>query len=168
MPAIGAVLYHQKLTLDERYRLVRSWSSTDETTAEDKEAYRATVLVSTLVLAGVGLNLIAANHAIITDLAYTASHQKQGFGRIHRSGQTRKTNCYLLWTTDNKPEANIKARQDGRSDVQEETLRINTLQARMTELEEADRERQRVRAQTRRLEQASRREREFYNNNDMV
>jgi hypothetical protein len=122
------------LSLPDRNKLIRSWSGI--TTAnkgntdaiEDETAFKATVLVSTLAVAGVGLNLTAANHCIITDLAFTTGEHIQGFGRIHRTGQLRDTKLWGLWMSDNGPEARFKMRQDSRKNIQDSAWSVTALQ----------------------------------------
>jgi SNF2 family DNA or RNA helicase len=47
-------------------------------------------------LGGTGINLIAANHVVITQKFWNMNEQKQAIARIHRIGQRRKPTAWIL------------------------------------------------------------------------
>ena len=56
------------------------------------------VFVTTTKIGGTGLNLVAANHAVILQKPWVLNEQRQAFGRIVRLGQMRQPHCWLLNT----------------------------------------------------------------------
>ena len=57
---------------------------------------RCAVFLTTTKVGGTGLNLVAANHAVILQKPWVLNEQRQAFGRIVRLGQTRQPHCWLL------------------------------------------------------------------------
>ena len=53
-------------------------------------------MLASLKAAGVGLNLVAASHVIITDPWWNPFIEDQAIGRAHRLGQTRPVTVYRL------------------------------------------------------------------------
>ena len=54
------------------------------------------VFLTTMKLGGTGLNLMAANHAIILQKPWVLNEQRRAFGQIVRLGQTCQLHCWLL------------------------------------------------------------------------
>jgi SNF2 family DNA or RNA helicase len=61
---------------------------------------QVTVLLVSLKAAGVGLNLFAASHVIITDPWWNPFMEDQAIGRAHRIGQTCPVTVYRLVVKD--------------------------------------------------------------------
>ena len=57
---------------------------------------RCAVFLTTTKVGGTGLNIVAANHAVILQKPWVLNEQRQAFGRIVRLGQTRQPHCWLL------------------------------------------------------------------------
>ena len=57
-----------------------------------------TVFITTTKIGGTGLNLVAANHAVVLQKPWVLNEQRQAFGRIVRLGQMREPHCWLLNT----------------------------------------------------------------------
>lgn len=57
---------------------------------------RCRVMLMTVGKGGRGLTLTEANHVIVLEPGYTPSNIAQAFGRVHRIGQRKKCNGYLL------------------------------------------------------------------------
>jgi hypothetical protein len=56
------------------------------------------VFITTTKLGGTGLNLVAANHAVVLQKPWVLNEQRQAFGRIVRLGQKRVPHTWLLNT----------------------------------------------------------------------
>jgi hypothetical protein len=56
------------------------------------------VFVTTPKVGGTGLNLTAANHAVITQKFWVLNEQRQAFARVARLGQNRVPHTWLLNT----------------------------------------------------------------------
>jgi hypothetical protein len=59
------------------------------------------VFVTTPTVGGTGLNLTAANHAVITQKFWVLNEQRQAFARVVRLGQNRVPHTWLLNTGPN-------------------------------------------------------------------
>jgi hypothetical protein len=59
------------------------------------------VFVTTPKVGGTGLNLTAANHAVITQKFWVLNEQRQAFARVVRLGQNRVPHTWLLNTGPN-------------------------------------------------------------------
>jgi hypothetical protein len=59
------------------------------------------VFITTTKIGGTGLNLVAANHAVILQKPWVLNEQRQAFGRIVRLGQMRKPHTWLVNTGPN-------------------------------------------------------------------
>lgn len=55
-----------------------------------------TVMLASLMAAGVGINLLGGCNVIICDLWWNPSVENQAAGRVHRIGQTEEVNVYRL------------------------------------------------------------------------
>ena len=71
---------------DDRTELMNEFQSTGQ----------CAVFLNTTKVGGIGLNLVAANHAVILQKPWVLNKQRQAFGRIVRLGQTRQPHCWLL------------------------------------------------------------------------
>ena len=63
---------------------------------EFQNTARCAVFLTTTKVGGTGLNLVAANHAVILQKPWVLNEQRQAFGRIVHLGQTRQPHCWLL------------------------------------------------------------------------
>ena len=54
------------------------------------------IMLASLAVCSVGLNLVAANHVILTDSWWAPSIEDQAVDRVHRLGQTKKTTVWRL------------------------------------------------------------------------
>ena len=63
---------------------------------EFQNTARCAVFLTTTKVGGTGLNLVAANHAVILQKPWLLNEQRHPFGRIVGLGQTRKPHCWLL------------------------------------------------------------------------
>ena len=63
---------------------------------EFQNTVRYAVFLTTTKVGGIGLNLVAANHAVILQKPWVLNEQHQAFGRIVRLGQARQPHCWLL------------------------------------------------------------------------
>ena len=84
--SIHSILYHARLGLRDRDRLLQEFASVD----------RPAVLILPPALSGTGLNLVAANHVIIMQNFWNLNEQRQGVGRIHRISQRRTPKAWIL------------------------------------------------------------------------
>jgi len=63
-----------------------------------QDSPNASVFITTPQVGGTGLNLTAANHAVITLNIWVLSEQRQAVARVVRLGQTRVPHTWLLNT----------------------------------------------------------------------
>ncbi len=68
---------------------------------EFQSSPQCAVFITTTKIGATGLNLVAANHAVILQKPWVLNEQRQAFGRIVRLGQTRVPHCWLLNTGPN-------------------------------------------------------------------
>ena len=71
---------------DDRMDLMNEFQSTAQ----------CAVFLTTTKVGGTGLNLVAANHAVILQKPWVLNEQRQACGRIVRLGQNRQPHCWLL------------------------------------------------------------------------
>lgn len=60
--------------------------TTGEEDTADRDPGDPRILVSTLGIAGEGLNLMRANYCILVELAWSRGAEDQSYYRVHRSG----------------------------------------------------------------------------------
>jgi hypothetical protein len=63
-----------------------------------QDSPNSSVFVTTPKVDGMGLNLTAANHAVITQKFWVLNEQRQAFARVVRLGQNRVPHTWLLNT----------------------------------------------------------------------
>ena len=66
-----------------------------------QDSLNPSVFVTTPKVGGTGLNLTAANHAVITQKFWVLNEQRQAFARVVRLGQNRVPHTWLLNTGPN-------------------------------------------------------------------
>jgi hypothetical protein len=69
-----------------------------ELMSEFHNAENCTVFITTTKVGGTGLNLVAANHAVVLQKPWVLNEQRQAFGRIVRLGQRHQPHCWILNT----------------------------------------------------------------------
>ncbi|XP_018325824.1 transcription termination factor 2 isoform X1 [Agrilus planipennis] len=79
------------------------------------------VLLLSLTAGGVGLNLVGANHLLLTDLHWNPQLEQQAQDRIYRVGQKKSVNIYKFMVVDSIEER-IKGLQDKKMDMAENVL----------------------------------------------
>ncbi len=91
---------------------------------------------------GTAHNLTRAATCILFEPDWTVKVQRQCFGRVHRTKQTKKTNLFLLWDPDNSIESGIISRQKERKRIGDGIFNLTNAQAAAarlkTEREKAD------------------------------
>lgn len=85
-PGVGVLRLAEDQSPDERMQVIRDFTLDPE----------ARVLVASIGVAGVGLNLQAANHLVLVDPVWSAAQVLQAQGRLRRIGQTRPIVVYGL------------------------------------------------------------------------
>jgi len=83
---VHTMLYHAGLVSRDRDSLLQEFSTVN----------RPAALILTPALGGTGLNLVAANHVIIVQKFWNLNEQRQAVARIHRIGQGRTPNAWIL------------------------------------------------------------------------
>jgi len=73
------------------------------------------ILISTTLTGGIGLNLTAANKAIICEPWWNEALDQQAFARMWRLGQTRETECVRLYMKGSIDTHKIEVR-DGKTE----------------------------------------------------
>ena len=78
---------------------------------------------------------MAANNFVLFDPLWVQRDQTQAFARVHRTGQKRQTNLYLLYSPGNPVEWAILKRQQARGLVGEMTWQVTTGEVEQEQLE---------------------------------
>jgi SWI/SNF-related matrix-associated actin-dependent regulator of chromatin subfamily A3 len=78
-----------------------------------------TILLASLAVCSVGLNLVAANQAILADTWWAPAIEQQAIDRIHRLGQKKETTVFRLVMNGSIEEEVLK--------IQEEKMKLMTL-----------------------------------------
>jgi SWI/SNF-related matrix-associated actin-dependent regulator of chromatin subfamily A3 len=78
-----------------------------------------TILLASLAVCSVGLNLVAANQAILADTWWAPAIEHQAIDRIHRLGQKKETTVFRLVMNGSIEERVL--------DIQEEKMKLMTL-----------------------------------------
>lgn len=78
-------------------------------------------MLLSLSAGGVGLNLIGANHLLLTDLHWNPQLEAQAQDRIYRVGQKKPVTIYKFMCTDTV-EQKIKLLQDKKMDIANSVL----------------------------------------------
>lgn len=99
-------IYHGKVPLPERNKMIENFKNDDN--------YR--ILLINLKAGGTGLNLVEANHSIITDPYWNDAEQDQAINRIYRIGQIKPVHIYKL-IVDNSIEKWIALLQKSKLNV---------------------------------------------------
>lgn len=78
-----------------------------------------TIMLASLAVCSVGLNLVAANQAILADTWWAPAIEHQAIDRIHRLGQKKETNVFRLVMNGSIEERVL--------DIQEEKMKLMSL-----------------------------------------
>ena len=70
------------------------------------------VMLVSLKAGGVGLNLVRANHVVMTDIWWNPAVEEQALDRVHRIGQTREVTIHRLVVRDSGAEGAQAAGQE--------------------------------------------------------
>ena len=81
-----SVVFHGKMKISDKTSVIK----------EFQEDPSVRILFITLKAGSVGLNLTAANHAILVEPYFNAAEENQAMKRIHRIGQTKEVKVYKL------------------------------------------------------------------------
>ncbi|KZS88385.1 hypothetical protein SISNIDRAFT_418266 [Sistotremastrum niveocremeum HHB9708] len=91
-----------------------------------KTSRSTTVILISFKAGGTGLNLVACNNVILTDLWWNPALEDQAFDRAHRMGQLRNVNIYKL-TIENTVEDRILELQQRKRELAAAALAGNKL-----------------------------------------
>jgi len=83
---IHTILYHSGLVSRNRDALLQEFST----------IHAPAALILTPALGGTGLNLVSANHVVIMQKFWNLNEQRQAVARIHRIGQARTPEAWIL------------------------------------------------------------------------
>merc|ERR1712013_885525 len=86
--------------------------------AEDESVW---VMLISLKAGGVGLNLVRANHVMLTDIWWNPAVEDQAMDRVHRIGQTRKVTIRRLVVKETVEQKVLKLQEKKRR-IAEEAL----------------------------------------------
>jgi len=79
------------------------------------------VMLISLKAGGVGLNLVAANHAFMMDIWWNPAIEDQALDRVHRIGQTKPVTIHLIEVEDTV-EQKVRKLQEKKRRIAEEAL----------------------------------------------
>jgi len=101
---------------------------------------KCTIMLASLAVCSVGLNLVAANQVLMTDIWWAPAIEDQAVDRVHRLGQTRETTVFRLVMEDSIEERVLEIQQRKRELMmtafqEKSSKRGNETAARMADLE---------------------------------
>eukprot|EP01083_Nonionella_stella_P075343 204801_1 len=80
---------------------------------------RCWIMLISLKAGGVGLNLVAANHVIMTDIWWNPAIEDQAFDRVHRIGQTKNVTIHRIVIGDSVEQKVLKLQEKKRKIAQQ-------------------------------------------------